>query len=324
VVNYWFSKNYLTGGNVYNHMAFDALRERGFQPVSRNAFTSYRGKGHSYLNACYTYLALSSRTTDLDILDYGVATCCSPRIRGKRILILFHFDPAETRKKRIYQFYFDRFRRNAQDAKVVVIARHWKEFLERQGFQDLEIIHPAYDVDRYQPYHSREAFLKEHALPDRPIVYLGKNSKPKTQNIYQQLRPLADRCLLITSGPKREFEGPLNLDLNFKAYCSLLHHSAVTVTMPQFDEGWSRIAHESVICGTPVIGNGRGGMAELLQDTRQMILPDSDPGRIIHEIGEIVSTGRRVPEEDREFARTFNLKYFADRWEEVVRKMVDR
>lgn len=319
MINVWFSKSYMTGGNIYNHMTYDALKERGFEIAERKAFTSYRGKGFTYLNALYTYFLKSSHVNEIDIMDYQVATWCSARHRGKRVVIMFHFDPDETGKKRKHQFFFNRFMRNAKDAKIIVIAQYWKDYLQDLGFNDIEVIYCSYDVERYKQYISKEDFLEKYGLPDKPIIYLGKNSKPKTWKAYNIVKPLEKDYLIVTTGHMRDFDGPLHLDLNFEEYASLLHFCDVTLLLPRFSEGWSRIAHESLICGSPVIGNGKGGMRELLEKTNQPILDENEPEKIVHLIREMISSGKRADKKDSLSAKKFDLKYFGDRWERIIR-----
>ena len=57
----------------------------------------------------------------------------------------------------------------------------------------------------------------------------------------------------------------VNLSLNYKEYLCLLKASSVVVTMSKFKEGWCLTAHEAMLCKTPVIGSGKGGMRELLE-----------------------------------------------------------
>ena len=46
----------------------------------------------------------------------------------------------------------------------------------------------------------------------------------------------------------------------------LLQAASVAVTMSKFNEGWCRTAHEAMLCKTPVVGSGMGGMGELLEE----------------------------------------------------------
>jgi glycosyltransferase involved in cell wall biosynthesis len=325
MINFWFrkDKHHITGGDIYNRMVFDVLKKRGFKlSAKKGYFQCYQGRGSTYIDPLYTFLLTGSKAGDIDLMDSRVALSCSARHRGKRIIILFHYDLNETRKRRKQRFFFRRFLKNARDAKIIAIAECWKTFLEAYGLNNIDIVYCAYDVDAYRPYLSKADFLKKYNLPDKPIIYLGKNSISKTLTAYHIVKALETKYLLITTGPGREFKGPVHLDLNFAEYSSLLHFSAVTLLLPRFAEGWSRIAHESIICGTPVIGNGYGGMQELLLKTNQPILTESEPEPILHLIGDIISAAKRVDEKDSLYAKKFDLNYFADQWEKVIRDSI--
>jgi glycosyltransferase involved in cell wall biosynthesis len=326
MINFWFSKDYMTGGNIYNRMVFDVLKNRGFDIVEKKAYTPYHGKGFTYLNALYAYLGSAtsaySRSVELDIMDYSAASWCSRRHRAKRVIIMFHFDLEETKKKKKHQFFFNRFLKNAQNAQIVVISQYWKNYLSSLGLNNIEVIYCAYDVPRYKQYISKQHFLQKFGLPDKPIIYLGKNSKPKTLNAYKIVKSLENDYLIITTGPKKEFNGPVHLDLDFNAYSSLLHFCTVTLLLPKFSEGWSRIAHESLICGTPVIGNGRGGMRELLEKTNQIISDENQPAEIHRLIKKITASAERVRQKDSLYVRQFDLKYFGQHWETLIENLL--
>jgi glycosyltransferase involved in cell wall biosynthesis len=314
----------MTGGNIYSRMVYDILKQRGFSVVKRNAYTPYHGTGFTYINALNTYFLKGSKKDDIDIMDYQVGAWCSRRHRGKRIIVMHHFDLEETRKKKKHQFFFNRFIGNARDAMIVVVAQYWKNYLLSLGLSNIEVSYNAFDTSKYKQYISKQDFLQKFGLPDKPIIYLGKNSKPKTFNAYQIVKPLENDYLIITTGPIKEFNGPVHLDLDFNTYSSLLHFCTLTLLLPKFSEGWSRIAHESLMCGSPVIGNGRGGMRELLEKTNQVIIDENQPEEICRLIKKITAAAKRVHQKDSLYARQFDLKYFGDQWEKLVKNLLPR
>jgi hypothetical protein len=97
---------------------------------------------------------------------------------------------------------------------------------------------------------------------------------------------------------------------------NLLSYSSLTLLLTPFEEGWSRIAHESILCKTPVIGNGSGGMRELLELTNQRIRRSDEFS--LDEIKYIVNSGERVKEKDLNQIKTFNLDYFKEEWKKVI------
>jgi len=110
----------------------------------------------------------------------------------------------------------------------------------------------------------------------------------------------------------------LNLNLDYHDYILLLKSSSVVITMSKFMEGWNRTAHEAMLCKTPVIGSGLGGMRELLEGGRQIICDDFE------DLEEKVSHVLDHPEMGEmgfEFVRQFTAKKFNEGWVSAVEKV---
>jgi hypothetical protein len=45
-----------------------------------------------------------------------------------------------------------------------------------------------------------------------------------------------------------------------------------TLALSNYQEGWNRTAHESILVGTPVIGYANGGLSDLLQLSHSKIV----------------------------------------------------
>jgi glycosyltransferase involved in cell wall biosynthesis len=86
--------------------------------------------------------------------------------------------------------------------------------------------------------------------------------------------------------------------------------------MSKFLEGWNRIANEAMLCKTPVIGSGTGGMRELLEGGNQIICDN------IQQLREYVdfalSNRDYLGEKGYKFASQFTREKFAERWLRLV------
>jgi glycosyltransferase involved in cell wall biosynthesis len=113
------------------------------------------------------------------------------------------------------------------------------------------------------------------------------------------------------------------LEVPDRDYLRLLKASSVVITMSKFKEGWCRTAHEAMLCKTPVIGSGLGGMRELLEEGKQIICPDS---KNLREKVEYLLNNQEVREETGEngfiFATKFTFKRFKRSWQELIKKMI--
>lgn len=104
-----------------------------------------------------------------------------------------------------------------------------------------------------------------------------------------------------------------NLMLPFEEYRLLLAASDIVITMSLFKEGWNRVAHEAVLCGTPVIGSGKGGMEELLVMSGQTICTSFED--LPHHVNRLLKN-RSIP--DSHSLMKFDLRYFKKCWETVL------
>lgn len=316
-INFFLSNATRSGGNIYDTSVLDLLNEK-YQVKSHNAFTSYRSIGHSYIDLLYTSITAKSESTNIDILDYTSSTSLLPRLNGKRIIIFHHFDENENNKPKKYNVLFKRFLKNAQNATVVVVSQYWKDFLHSHNLKDVKIIYNSFDDKRYIATLDKKSFLSKYNLDDKPIIYIGKNSRSKSLKAFELLQHHKNVYNIVSTGKKLEFEGPTNLDLTFEDYINLLHFSCCTVLLTEFKEGWSRIAHESILCNTPVIGNGAGGMSELLEMTKQIQLKEYEASKLHNTIQSIIQNNVRVPKENKEALLGLNMLYFKESWFNLI------
>jgi glycosyltransferase involved in cell wall biosynthesis len=199
---------------------------------------------------------------------------------------------------------------------VVVVSKYWKDRLADLGVSRTTLIYNAFDISRFAVREDEISSFKErHGLLGKPVVYIGNCRQEKgAEAVWNTLREKPYH--LVTSGL-----GDINLPvrkflLSYREYILLLAASDVVVTMSSFDEGWNRTAHEAMLCRTPVVGSGTGGMGELLQQGGQLIchdekdLPDMVLLAIKHKKGYGVQGSA--------FASTFTVERFTQEWRSLV------
>ena len=126
---------------------------------------------------------------------------------------------------------------------------------------------------------------------------------------------------LVTSG-YRTVEIPcMNLNLSSHEYRVLLAAADVVVTMSKFEEGWCRTTHEAMLCKTPVVGSGLGGMKELLEGGKQLIASDfthlKESVAYLLKHPEYGETGYHYASRNE-----FSIAYFQDAWRKVVNETI--
>ena len=159
------------------------------------------------------------------------------------------------------------------------------------------------------------AFRERHGLEGKPVLYLGNCQTIKgVVEAYQALK--GSGFHLVTSGKRRVDVPTINLDLKHRDYLLLLRASAAAVTMSIFDEGWCITAHEAMLCRTPVIGSGRGGMRELLEGGGQFLC--SRFAELPMLVGQAIADRERLGEAGYRYASQFTLDRFRRGWLALV------
>ena len=88
--------------------------------------------------------------------------------------------------------------------------------------------------------------------------------------------------------------------------------------MPLIEEGWSRVAHEAMLCKTPVIGSGTGGMRELLEGGNQIIC--NNLKNIPEAVKEVIKHKKKYGSDGYDFVNRFDTCYFYKEWNDLYEK----
>ncbi|OGP91534.1 MAG: hypothetical protein A2157_08750 [Deltaproteobacteria bacterium RBG_16_47_11] len=248
----------------------------------------------------------------------SILTMPYDRTQGKHIALIFHIDQSfqplhlQVPWGLLEKVFYNHLRKvNA----IVTISKYWQNHFRERGYPKVYLIYNAFDPDRFH-FQEEEIgeFKKTFRLEGKPILYLGNCQRIKgVVEAYEHLKDMEG--YLVTSG-RREVNLPaLNLDLKDKEYRLLLKASSVVITMSKFKEGWNRTAHEAMLCKTPVIGSGLGGMRELLEGGGQIICEDFDD---LKERVCYVLEHPEMGEAGYAFAKQFTVKRFEKEWLNLI------
>ncbi|GAB4350792.1 MAG: hypothetical protein Kow0099_34560 [Candidatus Abyssubacteria bacterium] len=315
------SGNYATGGQAYRSDLRRALEKR-HDVCAFNVSGDSRLIPSARLRRMHAIWKVKA-AKHVWIRDfYPVAGMSLRRNSGRNIALFFHMYTEGPEADMLGRFLTALFYRNiARCDRVVVIAEFWRDYLRGRGVHDARVIRSGMDPNdfRFQPDEVR-AFVEKHALTGAPIVYIGNCRKNKgVVEVHEVLKGRG--YILVTSGPPEVALPCPNFDLSYREYCLLLKASSVVVTMSKFREGWCRTAHEAMLCKTPVIGSGAGGMAELLEGGKQYICRDiSDlPGMV-----EAAMRAREtIGEDGYRFVRELTVERFEKQWVDLIAEVLE-
>ncbi|MBK7843477.1 MAG: glycosyltransferase [Bdellovibrionales bacterium] len=310
------------GGNIYELYLEEFLEEYGnFERLDLSFQSS--GWFRLFEFPIYLFRLLCTSLFTHGFLIRNSQAALFPLKKKGGLTIVYHIDETlSPLASRLYQrlmatcfFFFSR-----KTDPIVVIAQYWKDYFLNKGFTNVHLAYCPFDVSKYQTSESEiESFKQKYGLdskPSKPLVYIGNPQLKKgTHLAYEALKN--EGYELVTSG-----EGPLilpgtkNLSLKFDDYITLLAACDVVVTFSQFKEGWCRVAHEAILVGTPVVGSGKGGMTEILEQTGQIVCPSTsllrDSVKLALERGKILSPKARI------WAQSFDIERFRKEWQCIL------
>jgi glycosyltransferase involved in cell wall biosynthesis len=252
----------------------------------------------------------------------GVYAGILSRKCDKKILILHHYYNDENIYPFLNAILKNRLLSNLNKFdSIIVVSEFWKKYFSSYINEDkIQVIYNSFDIDKINCIKKnlhQAVFKKKYNIPDdRIIVYAGNALKIKGyEEVIKQLDK--NKYFIVTSGnkDKNSVLNHLHLVLDYTDFIQLLCCADITVILSKFQEGWNRIAHESLICGTPVIGSGVAGMGELLQKANQTIWKDGDN---LQELIKYSMNNKEIIFYGKNYASQYNLGYLKNRWESVL------
>lgn len=183
---------------------------------------------------------------------------------------------------------------------VVVVSEYWKTWLINKGVSEeqIHLIPNLYEVSEYEIYKTTIKQPKQICFGQ-----YGVKQHPDIFSLISQLSALGFYCYFTTPNQTASKKAATYevLHLSYKAYLTQLASSQYTVCFSAFPEGWNRLAHESLLVGTSVIGNDAGGLGLLLKEAQQPII--STPMQAISIIAN--PTNHPIPEA---FLQRYDIK----------------
>lgn len=198
--------------------------------------------------------------------------------RNKVLVVFHHYD----KREKLSLFYhlnawllFKLLSAAPAHVRVVVVAGFWSDFLIARGVPSSAILHfpNLFDTGKYQ--------LHNHTQKNDKQICFGQYSAKQHASAFELIEKLNEQgyeCFFTApyeskTGVKKEVKV---LHLTFDEYLEKLASSSYVVCLGAFNEGWNRVAHESLLCGSNVIGYESGGLTDLLRQSGQFLVADTN------------------------------------------------
>lgn len=309
----------ISGGNIYDNMVYEILKNKYEVDILNIK------KRNRFLKEIYVLKELLSIKGEKDVwVRRIISTITLPydKTQGKNLVIFHHLDNSIKRQIFINKILEKLFYSGLKKADIIVtVSKYWQKYLLARGYKNVYVIYNAFNTEEFK-FKKREIneFKKKYKLDKKPIVYIGNCQESKgVKEVYKTLKNLD--VYIVTSGKKQVDVPSINFNLNYREYLLLLKASSVVVTMSKFKEGWCRTAHETMLCKTPVIGSGLGGMKELLEGGNQIICQDMD--KIKSHVNKLINNknlSKSMGDKGYEYAKKFSKKRFEKEWSQLIRE----
>ncbi len=230
--------------------------------------------GHFYLLAWSFFKSNAS----INIVTSRLALSAVIRnlFNNNEILIVLHnFDPNDGKSlvfKKYFNFLFYALRKmKSKRFKVIAVSSFWKKYFE-------ETIHLP-NVYQFSNYYEIEKYQQIQKKDKNLWIHLGQWSTKNDEAIFglaQKLSLDGFYCYFSTtdSAAAKSNNGSYEIICfhDFKDYLEQVSMSLCTLALPKINEGWNRVAHESMLLSTPVIGYDKGGLGDLMKESHSIIV----------------------------------------------------
>jgi len=310
------------GGNAYDYHAVEALSKKFSLEVDPAAVL----KGNENVFAYWNRVRRIVPVSHIVIQEPYPLVFGKKKSGSKYIGMIHHIDDHLGKSTLKHRWYFASLKNKLKELEAVItVSVYWKEYLQNLGCKNVYVIYNAFQPEEFLFTESEiTAFRNKHGInqdSSKPLIYIGGTSRQKgVYDVYHALKN--EPYELIMSGPHNHAADlPVRfLNLNRREYLLLLHCANLVLTMSTMIEGWNRIAHESLLCGTPVIGSGVGGMNELLSGAGQKIV--TNPSLLPVQVREVLTNRATFAEHGKKFVQKFNLSYFESEWTRVIEELI--
>ncbi len=278
-IKYLSFGKFKTGGYRHETILYDSL----VKYLSKNhSVKAEKLRLHRYFENPIAYLKLlwwAFKNADADINVVTSRLAIPAMIKNSRNnkqvwIVLHNYDPNDGKSewmKLYYKWLFKRLKNtNHSRFKIITVSPFWKQYFKEEiGITNTYIFPNLFDVKYYRKLATQEK---------NPWIHLGQLSSKNDPEIYKLAEELVKDgyyCYFSTLDANEVRQngnfGIIKFD-TFKDYLEQMAKCCCTLALTEVNEGWNRLAHESILVGTPVIGYDKGGLGDLLRESNSLVV----------------------------------------------------
>lgn len=248
----------------YDVQAISIRKEKFFKGILQHLYLFLWANvaARAHINVVVSRLALSAILRNL--------------FTNKKVYIVWHnYDEREHQSialKCYYQCVFWLLRNiQLKNVQIITGAHYWVDFFSKK-------IHHKNRVSYFPNLFENEFYEKFCTENKLKQIHLGQWHAKNDSNIFKLAEKLHQQgytCYfssLDAYQARQEKHFAIKYFESFESYLQCMAESAYTIAFTQLNEGWNRLAHESILVGTSVIGYNKAGLGELLQLSNSFVV----------------------------------------------------
>lgn len=204
----------------------------------------------------------------------------------KKVIVVWHYyDAYDGKSKMLEKYYYAMLAISnwipISKLAFVCVSPFWERFFSKQFFLKPVFLFPNF----LNPL----AYTAVGKVAKKKQIHLGQVSFKNSNEVFllaEQLHKKGYHCYFSTNDPNKVFVHAC-YEVKYFAqtfdYLKEMAASEYTLAMPFIREGWNRVAHESLLVGTQVIGFDKGGLGDLLKGANAFIVGEPEQSETLTE-----------------------------------------
>ena len=308
------SGKFLTGGARYEGFLLEGLKKEFLNgPVEVITDKKVFGMITYQIQGLFLFIkGWLNSNADANIVTAKIALSSITRnllTKNKTIIVLHNYDNNENKRLGLRNYFlilFSILKANPPRVCIVCVSPFFLDFFKKE-FVNL----PIYHIPNLFPVENYKIKVDQK---DQKKILLGQYSLKNDNSVYVLAKLLTKagyHSFFLTLNPneasvKEDFEIKY---VPFEEYLMEMATSYCSVAFTGEAEGWNRMAHESILVGTPVIGYARGGLGDLLRESDSYIVNTAE------EAFDLIVNGKVVFKKNEAFIEKYdasNSKRYLD------------
>lgn len=292
-INYLSHGKFITGGFLHEKFYAESLHaflnDKGIKSDLKIIREERFFESHlSHFKLLFSGFLKADADVNILVSRYSLPAFLKSVFNKKKYILVFHYEDEKDGKSFFLRLYFKLTFAlinlvSNKNIAILTVAPYWQSYFKRKL--------PNTEVLYFPNFISSDELKKVKSVRSKMLIHLGQFSWKNHNDVFllaATLKLKGFHCYFSTNNLSESgsFE---NYDVyadSRDGYLKRMASASYTIAFVSISEGWNRVAHESIILGTPVIGFDKGGLGDLLKESNSFLVDN------IHEAIDIIISGK--------------------------------